>query len=378
MVYRDMKPVPSFTSASDSNLLREAHRLAHDERQATAALIACLAEVDTRRLYLGEGCGSLFAWCTDVLHLSRDAAYARIEAARVARRFPILLELLASGSVTMSVVALLGPHLSDANHQQLLAGAHHKSKRDIEHVVAALAPKPDVPSTIRKLPAPVVLRAGHGDATLFLPDAVDAAVSRPDDGKTQVSPPAVRPQVPAADARPASVQRAVIAPLAPERYKIQFTVGRTTHDKLRRAQDLLRHAVPNGDPAEIFDRALTLLVAQLEKQKWAAAGRPGARRQCTSSGRSIPTTVRRAVSRRDEERCTFVGAHGRCAETGGLEFHHVVSFAYGGAATEENIQLRCRAHNQYEARRDFPPVLREDSIHDGAPRLENAWLIRCV
>src|SRR4051812_17055130 len=302
MVYRDMKPVPSFTSASDSNLLREAHRLAHDERQATAALIACLAEVDTRRLYLGEGCGSLFAWCTDVLHLSRDAAYARIEAARVARRFPILLELLASGSVTMSVVALLGPHLSDANHQQLLADAHHKSKRDIEHVVAALAPKPDVPSTIRKLPAPVVLRAGHGDATLFLPDAVDAAVSRPDDGKTQVSPPAVRPQVPAADARPASVQRAVIAPLAPERYKIQFTVGRTTHDKLRRAQDLLRHAVPNGDPAEIFDRALTLLLTQLERSKTGATDRPrttgpGTSRRSGSSGSvtadAVPSSARR-------------------------------------------------------------------------------------
>lgn len=42
---------------------------------------------------------------------------------------------------------------------------------------------------------------------------------------------------------------------APKRYKIQFTVGRETYDKLRRAQDLLRHVVLNGDPAMIFERA---------------------------------------------------------------------------------------------------------------------------
>jgi hypothetical protein len=60
--------------------------LAADERQATARLIAGLAELDARRLYLGEGCPSLFAYCTQVLHLSEHAAYGRIEAARTARR----------------------------------------------------------------------------------------------------------------------------------------------------------------------------------------------------------------------------------------------------------------------------------------------------
>jgi hypothetical protein len=39
---------------------------------------------------------------------------------------------------------------------------------------------------------------------------------------------------------------------------VQFTVSRETYDKLRHAQDLLRHTIPTGDPAVIFDRALTL------------------------------------------------------------------------------------------------------------------------
>jgi 5-methylcytosine-specific restriction endonuclease McrA len=55
------------------------------------------------------------------------------------------------------------------------------------------------------------------------------------------------------------------------------------------------------------------------------------------------------VWRRDEGRCAFIGERGRCQETGGLEFHHVVPYAQGGAATTENIQLRCRSHNVHEA-----------------------------
>lgn len=101
-----------------------------------------------------EGCSSLFVWCMDVLHLSADAAYGRLEVARVARRYPIVLEGLVSGSVTMTAIALLRPYLTDANHRHFLADAQHQSKRDIERLVAALAPKPDVPPSIRELPAP--------------------------------------------------------------------------------------------------------------------------------------------------------------------------------------------------------------------------------
>jgi 5-methylcytosine-specific restriction endonuclease McrA len=63
--------------------------------------------------------------------------------------------------------------------------------------------------------------------------------------------------------------------------------------------------------------------------------------------------VKRSVWARDGGRCGFVGSEGRCAERGFLEYHHAVPYADGGAATEANIQLRCRAHNQYEADEGF-------------------------
>jgi len=65
---------------SNTELLKAIVSAAHNERRATAELLALLAEVDARRLYLGQGCSSLFSYCTQVLHLSEHAAYHRIEA----------------------------------------------------------------------------------------------------------------------------------------------------------------------------------------------------------------------------------------------------------------------------------------------------------
>jgi hypothetical protein len=83
-------------------------------------LIVALAEVDARWPYLGEGCSSLFVYCTRVLHLSEHAAYGRIEAARAARKFPLILELLVEGALTLTAVTLLTPHLTPENAAQIL------------------------------------------------------------------------------------------------------------------------------------------------------------------------------------------------------------------------------------------------------------------
>lgn len=132
----------AITDMSNEELLSAIHLAAAGERTATATLIAVLAEFDARRLYLAEGCSSLFTYCTQVLHLSEHAAYGRIEAARLARRVPEVLDALREGHVTLTTVCLLGPHLTPANQHELLTAARHKSKRDVERLVAAMAPKP--------------------------------------------------------------------------------------------------------------------------------------------------------------------------------------------------------------------------------------------
>jgi hypothetical protein len=144
----------SLRHLSDRDLLVQVARTAAQERQATAQLLALLMEVDARQLYAKQSCSSLFTYCVQVLHFSEHAAYLRIEAARAARRFPVILERLAEGSLHLTAVSLLAPHLTVANHVEVLDAAHHKSKRDVEQLVARVRPQPDVAAVVRKLPAP--------------------------------------------------------------------------------------------------------------------------------------------------------------------------------------------------------------------------------
>ena len=121
---------------SDRELLNATARVVRDERRSTADLLALLGEIDGRRLYLHEGCSSLFTYCTQVLQVSEHAAYHRIEAARAARQFPIIVDLVADGSVTLTTIALLRPHLTAENHQSRLAAARDRSKREVEIAIA--------------------------------------------------------------------------------------------------------------------------------------------------------------------------------------------------------------------------------------------------
>ena len=339
---------------SDGALIAEVTRCARDERHATAQLVAHLAELDARRLYLGAGHSSLFTYCRDVLGLSDDAAYNRVEAARACRLFPRILEQLVDGSLTVTSVRLLARHLTAENHRELLAAASRRSKREVEELIAHRFPKPDTPSSVRKVPERTPPPVPSAPARPVTEPA--QAVSAP--ATTMVAPAPVLMAPETVCPRPAaSTHRPAVKPLAADRYEIRFTASAATRDKLKVAQDLLRHAIPSGDVAAIFDRALSELIEAHSRRKMAVVRRPAKARSVTAGARRVvddsrhvAAEVKRIVWVRDGGRCAFVGASGhRCSERAFLEYHHVVPYAVGGQATIVNIQLRCRAHNGYEA-----------------------------
>jgi hypothetical protein len=324
---------------SDAELVAEVKSLAGPEREASAHLIAHLAELDARRLYLGAGFSSLFTYCMEVLRLSEAEAYNRIEAARAARRFPIILDRLAEGSLNITTVRVLASHLTADNYQELLVAASGKSRRTVEELLAQRFPQPDVAFSVRKLPAP------RG-----VPAQPLAAASTPSASMTLASAPVTGPSAPVPALPAPPTRRAVVAPLAPDRYEIRFTASAETCEKLRLAQDMLRHAVPTGDTAQIIDRALTVLLEDLARKKFAATQRPRATRGPAPGSRYVAAKVRRAVWIRDGGRCAFISKGGRrCNERSFAEFHHLEPYGVGGKATVETMELRCRAHNNYEA-----------------------------
>jgi hypothetical protein len=199
-----------------------------------------------------------------------------------------------------------------------------------------------------------------------------------------MDPAAPTPPETSLTAEPSSVPRAAVTPLSPDRYKLQLTIGGDTLEKLRLAKDMLSHAIPSGDDAAVLDRALTALLVDLAKKKYADTPKPRPSRARDPRARDASAAVKRAVWVRDLGRCAYIGPSGhRCNERRFVEFHHVDPYALGGEATVEKIELRCRRHNDYEGRlyfgkrrRDDTGAVREKAISYGPKALEPVNLFR--
>jgi hypothetical protein len=418
---------------ADDALLERLHVLVGSHRRVTADLIAHLSEVDARRLHVSKGFASLFGYCVECLGFSEDEACRRIDAARLVRKFPEIYSLLEAGTVSLTVLSLLKSHLTVENHRELFAGVSRSSVRQAKEWLAARFPQPDVPSSIRKLPERSVARepvakgacavsepvakvvcavamvtedlSGDGaircpsDTTRQTCNALTSVGARPGTAQSgapsDTTPPhpagARSSTAPAAlgvagltTVQPASaLARVSIEPLSSDRFLVKFTASRAMKEKLALARDLLRHANPNGDLSVVLERAVDLLVAQLEEtkqgrtkrrrneqptrndapvrrevrppdQQVAAVFREDVATKRRPNRAPISRATRRAVVERDGWRCSFVAEDGRqCGARAFVEFDHATPKGLGGTSQPENLRLLCRAHNRLEAERIY-------------------------
>jgi len=364
-----MNSTDSLANISERQLLHRFSDLVRQDRRCTVQLLAAIAEIDERKLWSKHACPSMFAFCVERFHMSESMAGKRIWAARTARRFPVILQMVARGELHLSAIVKIARHLTEENHRAVLARARHKSSREIDLLVAEVAPRPDVPSRIRALPR----STGSGVRSSAGVDSKHTTESKPADARTMhaseqaleggsaaVSNSANLPNSPSVPNEPHTPRpHGQVVPLAPRRYKIEITVDQQTHDKLRMLQDLLGHQVRDTDPAIIVSRAIDRLLNDTLRKKAAVtdrtrSGNPRSEQRSDRRTRAIPAAIRREVWRRDGGRCTFVDEHGRrCRATRCVEYHHEKPYGKGGQHEVDNIALRCRAHNQYQADLDF-------------------------
>jgi hypothetical protein len=343
----------NLSELSDDALLSGLESLIGSQRQLLAGLLRYLVEVEERRLHLQLAYGSMFEFCTVKLGMSEGEAFRRIAAARLAKSFPIVIELVASGALHLSGLVLLRDHLMPENCAELLSEACGKSKAAIAALLAARFPKPDVASKMRKLPAA----------------ASPAGIAR------NQTPPALSLVTPADSPKPAEKPvNARLEPLSAARFKVQFTAGQQLKDKLERAKHLLSHSNPSGDLAVVVERALDLLLAELEKKKLGKSKRP--RRSSSAQKGRVTRAARRQVFERDGEQCSFVGPNGRrCQAKAFLEVDHVESRALGGSDESHNLRIYCLPHNRLWAEQTFGKAhvqerinLRQRKLRTHAPR----------
>ena len=375
---------------TDDQLVAEIASLNGVERQATATLVAHLAELHARDLHLVMGFKSLFGFCRAVLHLFEHESYNRMEAAHAVRRFPVILAMLAEGLLHLTAVRLLAPHLGDENHLALLGGAIHKSKDEVKELLARWFPKAAVATSIRRVATssgsqsePADVRVGDDPLSAAsvgwaAGDNAHTADRNPTDrsadenAKNSNAPSGSRAAAEGgASSTPGNAptrRKATIDPLSAETFSMRLTARRATIERLRRAQEILSHAVPDGNVDEILYRALGALIEDEGRKKLAAARpRPDRRRSARPANRdsrppdpasrTVAAEVEREVRARDGEQCAFISKDGRrCEERRFLELHHRKPWIAGGGGTVRNISLRCQAHNQYEWRVYVAPI----------------------
>jgi hypothetical protein len=218
----------------DSALEEALANLVGRASQNDARILAHLAEVEERRLHLLAAFPSMYAYCVGRLRLSEDEAYRRIVCARLAWRFPVIFTLVESRGLHMTAVYLLRRHLTEGNHAELLQAACGKTKKEVEEILAVRFPLPDVPSNIRRLP----------DVPAF---------SR-------------------------------IEQRSAETFRIQINASKAFKEKLELACDLVSHSVPDRNFAKVLERALDLLIAKVERERFGKLSKPAKKPRHPASG----------------------------------------------------------------------------------------------
>jgi len=412
--------------------------------------LPALAEVEARGVHRTRACSSLYTYCIYELRFSEDAAARRAGAAKLVKRFPALLDAIAGGELHLTGSLMLGPHLTLENHLQVLARAKFRTKKEIAKLVRILAPLPEVPDriqplrpetsqsprnptwqefaaplgrSVRKL-APGQRPRDWANDTLAQEDrdqdreslgaGIELRSALSLDAECLTHAPA-RDDAPAhADAsQPPEDRPSELARLdGPQLYQMQLTTSEEHVQLVERARALLSHQSPAISLGALHLQAMRMLVAALEKQRFAVAapqrqrpcppdaaptktepaqpgeqlagrselghtrqrgtnsraiGGAGRQSQRSQPSRYIPAAVRRAIFERDGARCTYVDERGqRCRETHGLEIHHLKPFGKGGEHEVSNLTLlRCEPHNTLAAEQAAGAALRSQRAQRG-------------
>ena len=324
----------------NEELLAGLSRLVKRSDELLSDLLAHLAELDERRLFLGLGFPSLFAYCTVSLGMCESSAGRRILAARVCRKLSGAFARVARGELNLSALCAMSPHLTSENAEELAAACSRRSRRDVEKLLAARFPRPDIRDSVRRVEA-----------------------------------------------------------LSADRFGVHFTADSEFLELLEQARGLATHRLPGGDMSEVIKLGLKAFIREAERQRFAVGRKPrrtlGARDDVAAKvgqtvaevrppggcggaqkqTRHVPAAVAREVYERDQRQCSFVSADGRrCGCRVFLELDHITPWAMRGASTVANLRLRCRAHNQAHARRYFGArhIARAIALRQCAPTLAQA------
>ena len=267
-----------------------------NELSFMANIVRLLIEVEKTKYFAEVGYSSLLNYCQKELGLSRSNSLKRINAARLAERFPIILERLEKNEIHLGALVLLSRHLTEDNHLELLDEARGISEDQLKHKIASRFPINDKP-------------------------------------------------------------KAKVRWLNEEEALVSVVLSAKALHLLERVKQLRKHAHPDGNPSALIEEALSAYVQKIDPMLQSKAPKERKSRQPHVHPRRIRHRIRHQVWHRDRGQCTYVSPSGhRCTERGGLEVDHRQAWAHGGSSLDiENLRLLCSTHNKFIAEQRFGP-----------------------
>ena len=292
------------SALSDQDLLARLEGLAGKEREASAELVAHLAALDSRPVALRR---SRLRLALQLLHPGPSALRGcRLQPHRRRSGLPALPADPRSPGFGLLEPDLrppagTAPHGGEPRVRPREGQGQDAARNRSAGRRAGAATRPSEHRAKGPLPHGDTIRRWEGLACAW-PCACACGLAWPAPGPAMTSVPsaagaAIAPSPSALPATP----RPIVQASAPERYRVQFTIGQETHEKLRRLQALLRREIPDGDPGAIFDRALTVLLEKVEKTKLAAAAKPRPSRPIrpadgSKTRLSVPRRIRKSAN----------------------------------------------------------------------------------
>ncbi len=351
--------VDELRDVSSVALVQEVERLASLEKRQGARLIAHLSEISRRKLHLELGYRSLFDYCVRRLGLSEGCAALRIHVSNVCREFPLLLDALGEGRISLTVAGKLAPRLTTRNCERLLSDCAGMTKREVEEYLVRLAPRPVVSPGIRRQP----VAPGVATPVSAPPVSADALPDSASD------PAPARPSTP--------TRRSSVEPCRPEVFNVRFSVGKEFMDKLERLAEVGGFGNMASNIARVLERAMDDCLEKRDPQQREqrrekrearkikkaatrssrtdsvsiAGGGPVSRSpRASERSRYISPALRDRLLNAAGHRCEYTSEAGvRCSERSRLAIDHVQPWGKGGSSEESNLRVLCAPHNLLHA-----------------------------
>jgi hypothetical protein len=131
----------SHKNLSNEKLLMGLKSFVKEERKLLTKLLAYLQEVENRNLHLEMAYSSMYLFCTEYLGYTPHEAMARIQAMRLAKSVPQVLQQLESGKISLTVAANVQGHVTRENRAKKATGEARISNETTKRIVESVTNK---------------------------------------------------------------------------------------------------------------------------------------------------------------------------------------------------------------------------------------------